>query len=156
MCINEVDKYKDWNNFWAVYKSGTGTRGQGHRNTCVGTWDLGRRDEGLKDINYGTWGCVGRGCRDVKNWDAGDAGCEWISQKSEVNGISVTFLENMFWWRQPTLTSLAFLHACLRSEASAKTPCIEESETVVLVFLLMEYWSPKQEGWVAVAKIYVE
>ena len=22
-------------------------------------------------------------------------------------------------------------------------PCIEESETVVLVFLLMEYWSPK-------------
>ena len=37
-----------------------------------------------------------------------------------------------------------FLHACLRSEDSAKTPCIEESETVVLVFLLMEYWSPKQ------------
>ena len=33
---------------------------------------------------------------------------------------------------------------CLRSEDSAKTPCIEESETVVLVFLLMEYWSPKQ------------
>ena len=26
----------------------------------------------------------------------------------------------------------------------AKTPCIEESETAVLVFLLMEYWSPKQ------------
>ena len=25
----------------AVYKSGTGTRGWGHRDTCVGTWDLG-------------------------------------------------------------------------------------------------------------------
>ena len=28
--------------------------------------------------------------------------------------------------------------------ASAKTTCIEESETVVLVLLPMEYWSPKQ------------
>ena len=27
---------------------------------------------------------------------------------------------------------------------SVKTPCIEESKTTVLVFLLMEYWSPKQ------------
>ena len=152
MCINKVDKYKDWNNFWAVYKSGTGTRGQGHRDTCVGTWDLGTWDEGLKDINStmergDVWE---GGCGDVKNWDAGDAGCEWL------NAISVTFLENMFWWRQPTLTSLGFLHACLRSEASAKTPCIEESETIVLVFLLMEYWSPKWVGWVAVAKIYIE
>ena len=44
-----------------MYKSGTGTRGQGHWDACVGTWDLGTRDEGLEDINYGTWGCVGRG-----------------------------------------------------------------------------------------------
>ena len=29
---------------WAVYKSGTGTRGQGHGDACVGTWDLGTRD----------------------------------------------------------------------------------------------------------------
>ena len=43
-----------------------------------------------------------------------------------------------------THPALGFVHACLRSEDSAKTPCIEESETVVLVFLLMEYWSPKQ------------
>ena len=35
----------------AVYKSGTGTRGQGHRDACVGTWD-------------------------VKYREAGDAGCE--------------------------------------------------------------------------------
>ena len=46
---------------WAVYKSGTGTRGRGHRDACVGTWDLGTRDEGLEDIKYGTWGRVGRG-----------------------------------------------------------------------------------------------
>ena len=36
---------------WAVYKSGTGTRGRGHRDACVGTWD----------IKYGMRGCVGRG-----------------------------------------------------------------------------------------------
>ena len=36
------------------------------------------------------------------------------------------------------------------------TLCIEESETVVLVFLLREYWSPKQGRWVAMAKNYVE
>ena len=29
-----------------MYKSGTGTRGRGHRDECVGTWDLG----------LGTWG----------------------------------------------------------------------------------------------------
>ena len=36
----------------------------------------------------------------------------------------------------------SILHDCLRSEDSAKTPCIEESETTALVFLLKEYWSP--------------
>ena len=96
------------------------------------------------DIKHGTRGRVGQGRGDVKHRDAGDAGREWLLQKSEVNAISVTFLVNMSWWRQPTLPSLGFLHACLRSEDSEKTPCNEESETVVLVFLLMEYWSPKQ------------
>ena len=63
-----------------MYKSGTGTRGRGHRDACVGTWDLGlgtwdlvTRDEGLEDIKYGTWGRVGRGREDVKYRDAGDA-----------------------------------------------------------------------------------
>ena len=51
----------------AVYKSGMGTRGWGHRDACVGTWDLGTRDKGLGDVKYGI--------RDVKNWDAGDPGC---------------------------------------------------------------------------------
>ena len=54
-----------------MYKSGTGTRGRGHRDACVGT-----RDEGLEDIKYGTRGRVGRGRGDVKYRDAGDAGCE--------------------------------------------------------------------------------
>ena len=40
----------------AVYKSGRGTRGRGQRDACVGTWDLGTRDEGLQDIKYGTRG----------------------------------------------------------------------------------------------------
>ena len=30
--------------------------GRGHRDACVGTWDLGTQDEGLGDIKYGTWG----------------------------------------------------------------------------------------------------
>ena len=50
--------------------------GRGHWDACVGTWDLGTRDEGLEDIKYGTRGRVGRGRGDVKNRDAGDAGCE--------------------------------------------------------------------------------
>ena len=49
-----------------MYKSGTGTRGRGHRDACVGTWDLEMQDEGLEDIKYGT-----RGRGNV--WD-GDAG----------------------------------------------------------------------------------
>ena len=53
----------------AVYKSGTGTS----RRVCG---DLGRRDEGLEAIRYGTQGCVGRGRGDVKYRDAGDTGCE--------------------------------------------------------------------------------
>ena len=59
-----------------VYKSGTGTRGLEHRDACVGTWDVGMRDEGLEDIKHGTRGCVGRGCGDVKYRDTGYAGCE--------------------------------------------------------------------------------
>ena len=54
----------------AVYKSGTGTRGRGHRDACVGTWDLGTRDEGLEDIKYGTRGRVGRERGEVKYRDA--------------------------------------------------------------------------------------
>ena len=44
-----------------MWKRGTGTRGQGHWDASVGTCDLGTRDEGLGDIKYGMWGCVGRG-----------------------------------------------------------------------------------------------
>ena len=44
-------------------------RGQGDRDACVRTWDLGTREEGLGDVKYRT-----RGRGDVKNWDAGDPG----------------------------------------------------------------------------------
>ena len=54
----------------------SGTMGRGHRDACVGTRDLGTRDEGLEDIKYGMRRRVGRGCGDVKNRDAWDAGCE--------------------------------------------------------------------------------
>ena len=37
--------------------------GQGHWDACVGTWDLGSRDEGLGDIKYGTRRRVGLGHR---------------------------------------------------------------------------------------------
>ena len=47
----------------AVYKSGTGTRGRGHRDACVGTWDLGTRDGGREDIKYGTRGRQKQGRR---------------------------------------------------------------------------------------------
>ena len=58
----------------AVYKSGTGTRGQGHWDACVGTWDLGTRGEGRGDIKHGTRGRMGRGRGrgDVKYRDPGD------------------------------------------------------------------------------------
>ena len=49
---------------------------------------MGTRDEGLEDIKYGTRGRVGRGRGDVKYRDAGDAGCEKLLQKSEVNSLS--------------------------------------------------------------------
>ena len=45
---------------------------------------------GLGDIKYGTRGRVEQGCGDVKYRDAGDAGCEWLSQKAEVNTISLS------------------------------------------------------------------
>ena len=47
----------------AVYKSGKGTRAQGHRDACVGTWDLGTRDEGLGGNQVWDAGTCGTGTR---------------------------------------------------------------------------------------------
>ena len=58
---NKIHKLK--NNKSAVYKSGTGTRGRGHGDACVGTWDLGTRDKGLEGIKYGTRGLQTQGHR---------------------------------------------------------------------------------------------
>ena len=38
---------------WAVCKSGTGTRGRGHWDACVGTWDWGRETRDLRTSNMG-------------------------------------------------------------------------------------------------------
>ena len=64
----------------AMYKSGTGTRGRGHRDACVGTWGRETRDFGTSSM--------GRG--EVKNRNARDAECEELWQKSEVNAISLS------------------------------------------------------------------
>ena len=98
----------------ALYKSGTGTRGR----VCG--------DLRLGDARRGTWrhqvwdagtcgtGTYGTGTR-IRQIQGRRGRRMWkLLQKSEVNAISVTFLVNMFWWRQPTLPSLGFLNACLR------------------------------------------
>ena len=57
-------------------KVGRGPGDGGHRDACVGTWDLGTRDEGLEDIKYVTRGRVGRESGNIKYRDAGDTGCK--------------------------------------------------------------------------------
>ena len=48
-------KYSIFNTYFqlpgAVYKSGTGTRGWGHRDACVGTW--GRKTRDLRTSSMG-------------------------------------------------------------------------------------------------------
>ena len=98
-CLNFLSTTleKKQTNERAVYKSGTGTRGRGHQDACVGTWDLGTRDEGLEDIKYGTQRRVGWGRGDVIYRDAGDAGCEWLLQW--VGGkCDISFFVKMRYW----------------------------------------------------------
>ena len=73
--IREMHKFEKHNPSLpgAVYKSGTGTGDMGtgtsgHRDACVGTGTWGRETRDLRTSS------MGRG--DVKNRDAGDAGCE--------------------------------------------------------------------------------
>ena len=54
-----------------MYKSGTGTRGRGHRDACVGTWDLGTSSMGSGDVwdgDAGTSNTGKQGTRDVNNY----------------------------------------------------------------------------------------
>ena len=74
LCVLRDARLQNSPYFWAVYKSGTGTRGQGHWDARVGTWDLGTRGEGRGDIKHGTRGRMGRG-RD------GDAGTSNIGTR---------------------------------------------------------------------------
>ena len=62
----------------AVYKSGTGTRGQGHWDACVGTWGRVGRDVGTSSM--------GRG--DVWDGDGdGDAGTSNIGIPGDVGTL---------------------------------------------------------------------
>ena len=56
---------------WAVYKTGTVTRGRGHWDACVETWDARRGTWGHQV--WDAWTC-GTGTRDVKYRDVGNAG----------------------------------------------------------------------------------
>ena len=74
--------------YWAVYKSGTGTRARRRWNACVGTnirdvrrrtwehqvWDAGMYGTGTRDIKYI------QGCGDVKYGEAGDVNDYFKSQ----------------------------------------------------------------------------
>ena len=80
-------------------------RGQGDGDIGTLVWGLGTWGRETRDLRPSS---MGRG--DVWDGDAGDAGCEWLLQKLEVNAISVTFLVNMFWWRQPTVPLVPVLN----------------------------------------------
>ena len=55
MLVGEKMKIKT--KFWAVYKTGTGTRGRGYWDACVETLGLGNaRRESWGHQIYGTWG----------------------------------------------------------------------------------------------------
>ena len=80
-----------------MYKSGTGTRGRGHRDACVGTWDLEKRDEGLEGIKYGTRGRVGRGRWDVKI-KTGTQGTRGVNDIAKVGGNgNISFFVKMYY-----------------------------------------------------------
>ena len=66
----------------AVYKTGTGTKGRGHWDACVGSCDLETRDEGLGDIRVWDAGTCGTDTRDVKYRDA-----ETLMNIAKVGGI---------------------------------------------------------------------
>ena len=67
----------------AVYKSGTGTRGRGHQDACVGTWDLRTSSMGRRDVwdgDAGTSYTGTQGTPDVNDY----------CNESEVNAISLS------------------------------------------------------------------
>ena len=83
--------------YWAVYKSGTGTRGRGHWNACVGT--------NIRDARWRTWGhqvwdagICGTGTRDIKYiqgcGDMGRRGMLMISAKVRVK-CDISFFVKM-------------------------------------------------------------
>ena len=102
--LNERD-HQGITRLWLCIKVG---RGQGDGDIGTRVWGLGTWGRETRDLRTST---MGRG--DVwEAGDAGEAGCEWLLQKSQVNAISVTFLVNMFWWKE-THPALLRVPPCL-------------------------------------------
>ena len=69
-------------------------RGQGYGEIGTHVWGLGTWGRETRDLRTSSMGrgdvWDGHARGDVKNRDGGDAGCEWLSQKSEVIAISLS------------------------------------------------------------------
>ena len=115
----------------------------------LGTWDLGTRDEGLEDIKYGTRGLQTQGRR----------GRQWLLKKSEVNR-DISHFPREYVLVKATHLVLLRVPPCLFTKRRLDEDSVHWRKlNRFLVFLQMEYWSPKRGGGgggFAVAKIYVE
>ena len=65
------EKIKIKTKFWAAYKTGTGTRGRGHWDACVGTLGLGNARRGTWGHQIRDVGTRGTRTREVKYREAG-------------------------------------------------------------------------------------
>ena len=102
----------------------------------------------LVDARRGTWGhqvwdaeTCGTGTRDVKYRDAGDAGCEWLLRFQSLSSW-ICFGEG-----SPPYPSYGSSMPVYEAKTRRRPPSLKKVKPlslVSLVFLLMEYWSPKQ------------
>ena len=110
--------------------------GRGHGDVCLGTWDLGTRDEGLEDIKYGTRGRQIQGRRGRGMWKI----IAKVGGKCDISHFPREYV-------LVKTTHPALLRVPQRLFTKQK---LDEDRPLwrkwnrCLVFLLMEYWSPKQ------------
>ena len=117
------------------------TRGrQGHRDACVGTWDLGTRDEELEHIKCGTRGCVGRERGDVKYRDSG---------KSDISHFPHEYV-----LVKATHTALLSVPPCLFTKR--RPPALNKVKRLSWSSCWWNIGAQSRVGWVAVAKSYAE
>ena len=120
----------------AVYKSGTETRGRGHRDACMGTWDAGTRNEGLEDIKYGTRGRVGRG--------RGGRGM-WIITAKVGGKCDISHFPREYVLVKATHPALLRVPPCLFTKRRlGEDPLHWRNWNRCPGLMLMKYWSRKQ------------